>query len=729
MKDILLVGDWLIDEHWLTGIHRSATSSRVGQSHFRGLQSKGCAIHSFCGAGQTASALLRSVDDNGSNQFRIFGIGIWSDSDTDFLSSMLDQKDDIYLTPYRMIYDDVPTPNNNVTLFNISKLLDKETQEQHIGTTNVIRIYQNTGKDVELLQRIDWELELPDEYRHGWINKALFHKLEGGLLEDALDSFSDKFEAIIIKDLCKGTISKYLIRFLVKKYPQIPWYVSTKAWGIKQGSNKLVNDFDRWKPDWLEELTSVDLQLFLIPQIPARNIVDQGEIGYWLTKYETPSIEAMDVIEDFSSLFRKRDKLSLIVLSGGFSVLGVENTSDFLSYMRYEPREKKFPFGLPMASLFFASVVCRMLENHNETIKDTIDSSLEFVKMWTNNEAKRIISPENWKPTKVPIIQKYYKSKTFSAEKDFFDWQIEKKRWKEAHNLYGIIKDEEGGLSFQLWRGMPDLEGYICLSPTKKAIINLLKKELRAFKHLKNRSSKAYLIQASPGSGKSFLISSLAKDTGFQLLSFNISQMLSKRDLLDCFDTIITTQFRKKSEQPIIVFIDEINARIQHEYAYDLFLQPLEDGTFVRAGKTYPIHPFVWIFVGTESSAEMRGNDTKANDFISRLDLPPQTFGSLGSNDTSRENTKTEIVYIGVSLLKQYYPDVQWVSEKVLKTFYEFPKPAIRDIKHFVKAFLNIQYGKVLSDNIPIDWLQVFRSGFDFKAYRSWDEGNLVWLE
>lgn len=728
MKDILLIGDWLIDEHWLTGIHRSATSSRIGQSHFRGLQSPGCAIHSFCGAGQTASALLRSTDENGANQFRIFGIGIWNDSDTDFLSSMLDQEDDIYLSPYRMIYTDTPKPNKNVNLFNISKLIDVKYQE-HIGTTNVIRIYQNTGKNVELLQRIDWELELPYAYRSGWIDEALFNKLKGGLLEEELDSFSSDFKAIVIKDLCKGTVSKYLLRFLAKKYPHTPWYISTKAWGIKPASKKSVDDLERWKPDWLKELSDVDLKLFLVPQIPARNIVDQGEIGYWLTKHETPSVEAMDIVEEFFDLFKKKDKLSLMVLSGGFSVLGVKNASEFISFMRYEPQEKIFPFGLPMASLFFASVVSRMIANENESIKDIIESSLEFTKKWTNNEAKRIITPKNWKPTNVPIIQQPPKSTTLSTEKDLFDWHIEKKRWKQANELYGIIKDEENTLFFQLWRGMPDIEGYICLSPTKKTVINLLKKELRGYKNLKIRNSKAYLIQASPGSGKSFLISTLAKNLGFQLLSFNVSQMLSKQDLLDCFDTIITTQFSKKSEQPIIVFFDEINAKVQHEYVYDIFLQPLEDGTFVRGGKTYPINPFVWIFVGTETSIEMRQNDTKADDFISRLDLPPLTFGTIGPTSKIREYDKTETVYIGVSLLKKFYPDVQWVSEKVIKTFYEFPAPAIRDIKHFVKSFLNIQYGKVLSDNIPVSWLDKFRPEFDLKSYRTWEEGDLVKIE
>jgi|WetSurMetagenome_2_1015567.scaffolds.fasta_scaffold30767_3 hypothetical protein len=39
VKRILVVGDWIVDEHWVTGIHRSPTSSRTGQTHRRALHS------------------------------------------------------------------------------------------------------------------------------------------------------------------------------------------------------------------------------------------------------------------------------------------------------------------------------------------------------------------------------------------------------------------------------------------------------------------------------------------------------------------------------------------------------------------------------------------------------------------------------------------------------------------------------------------------------------------
>jgi hypothetical protein len=205
--------------------------------------------------------------------------------------------------------------------------------------------------------------------------------------------------------------------------------------------------------------------------------------------------------------------------------------------------------------------------------------------------------------------------------------------------------------------------------------------------------------------------------------------MLSKNDILDCFDTIITTQFKQDKDVPIIVFFDEINAKIQNEHVFDMFLSPLEDGTFMRRGKIYPIKPFVWIFVGTQMPSQMGSKGErraiKASDFHSRLDLPALIFTK--KEDESEELKRTEKVYLGVHLLKAFYPDLQNISEKVLRTFHSLPDMEIRELKHFVKAFQNIQYGKVVGSNIPVDWIRTFLSdSFNIDDYDQWQEGPLI---
>jgi hypothetical protein len=58
-KKILVVGDWFVDEHWVMGVHRSATSSRTGHAHYRALHNMSSTVQSFCGAGLTASLLYQ----------------------------------------------------------------------------------------------------------------------------------------------------------------------------------------------------------------------------------------------------------------------------------------------------------------------------------------------------------------------------------------------------------------------------------------------------------------------------------------------------------------------------------------------------------------------------------------------------------------------------------------------------------------------------------------------
>jgi hypothetical protein len=64
-----------------------------------------------------------------------------------------------------------------------------------------------------------------------------------------------------------------------------------------------------------------------------------------------------------------------------------------------------------------------------------------------------------------------------------------------------------------------------------------------------------------------------------------------------------------------------------------------------------------------------------------------------------------ERIYLGASLLCGEYPDVRRVSDLVLRAFLDLPADVqVRDIKHFVRSFSDIQYGEVISKNVPVGW-------------------------
>jgi hypothetical protein len=70
-----------------------------------------------------------------------------------------------------------------------------------------------------------------------------------------------------------------------------------------------------------------------------------------------------------------------------------------------------------------------------------------------------------------------------------------------------------------------------------------------------------------------------------------------------------------------------------------------------------------------------------------------------------RNLLRLEQVYLGASHLRREFPDVRRVSDWVLKAFRDLPmQNRVRDIKHFVKNFVDIQYSEVKSENVPQIW-------------------------
>src|SRR5256885_402470 len=78
---ILVVGDWVVDEHWVAGDHRSASSSRTGITHTRALHDPTCSVRSLCGAGQVAT-ILHQARFTPKTIRRIYGVGLWHPDDS-----------------------------------------------------------------------------------------------------------------------------------------------------------------------------------------------------------------------------------------------------------------------------------------------------------------------------------------------------------------------------------------------------------------------------------------------------------------------------------------------------------------------------------------------------------------------------------------------------------------------------------------------------------------------
>jgi hypothetical protein len=686
---VLVVGDWVVDEHWVTSVQRSQTSSRTGAIHYRVLHRLTSSVESLCGAGRTAS-ILHLAKYCAQPLCRTIGIGMWHRSDTRALSWMLDPTVLQGQTPHR-ITPALPEEAANTILFNLVDVLAVRSKApvdpSLYGTTRVIRQYQQTGDDIELLQRIDWERPVPSDLMPGIDREKM--------LDPDLGPFLDRIgsvDAIVVKDLCKGVISRALIKWLAGRYGPVPWFVSSKA----------------WRPEWLAELEHVALKLLMVPQVAAAKAILKQDPPCWITRSGYASKAALAALDQLAGGFR--EDVMIVVLPNKMTVLArCPAPEDTLGIVQQAAEPKPLAVGVPMASVFFPALTAQLLTAPQNPPAEQLVRALRFTQAWMSHEVGRVSHPEDWSAAGEPRWGEPMADPPKECGRWLeFCWPSGKKAWESAFSRCGTITKTDGRKYLELWRAMTEVDGYVCCVKSKREVLRRLRGELAASCAAAKRVTTACMIIAKPGSGKTYLAHCLARELGMHCLVFNITQMISRLDILDCFDTIATTQARNRSES-ILVFVDEINASLRSERVYDMFLAPLEEGIYVRAGKTFHLDPCAWLFAGTERPVgereAKRGGAEKASDFESRLTVPPLRL--LTESEEEVREARVEKVYLGVALLRAAFPDVRRVTRTVLEVFHALPASTeVRELRHIVRLFENIQYGTVTAENVPFDWLQ-----------------------
>jgi ATPase family associated with various cellular activities (AAA) len=675
--NILVLGDWVVDEHWLVGIHRSRTSTRVGQAHYRSIQNFDSTISALCGAGRTAG-ILSHAHQHKDHAFKVIGVGLWHPGDTHSLESMLDPVAVKGHTPHQIELT-YSTADRRTKLVN----LIAPGRDPEPGTTKVIRLYQQTGSAIKLVERIDWELKPPER---GWFSrKDLINHQE---LKKILAA--NKPTAIVVQDLLKGVISADVIEFLIEQLPEADWFLSSK-------------DF---RPKWREKIPAERIKLIEIPEAATRHALETRELDSWTTKQGIPSKAALTLLDKLGEEF---PNAMLVAVFNDRTVLAHRRKlSEKQGAFWVNRQPDGSPVELPMASVCFATFTANvivgdlaMADASNGTLavhpplEKLVDYSLSFTQEWRTFMRGRLETPLEWEPAMEPQLD-VSAAHTPTVHSTPLRWSDDLKKWNASYNRLGIIT-ENGKQHIELWRAMTEVKNYICIAASKRKILRKILDELEAFKTGRARSC---MMIAAPGSGKSLLARVLAEDHGLCFLEFNITQMISKNDLLDCFDVILTTQFENPSRR-LLVFVDEIDAYLGGEPVYDAFLAPLESGVYRRAGKTFPIEPCFWLFAGTKDPTE-QADARKARDFVSRLTLKPVAM-KMEENDA----WQLENVYLGVTLLRLEFPDVREVSTVVLEVFHNLSMNlSIRELRQFIKDFVDIRSGEVRWSNVPQNWYQ-----------------------
>src|SRR5438552_10458178 len=88
MFDVIIAGDWVVDEYWYLVRQHSEISSHTGFVHYRSSAKPDERILDLCSAGHIARVLFTLRSNPGPN-YRIWGIGDWNHNDTEHLQHLI----------------------------------------------------------------------------------------------------------------------------------------------------------------------------------------------------------------------------------------------------------------------------------------------------------------------------------------------------------------------------------------------------------------------------------------------------------------------------------------------------------------------------------------------------------------------------------------------------------------------------------------------------------------
>jgi len=760
---IIIVGDWAIDEDWVVGPIRSVTSSRVGKLHDRALHQPGDAVEDLCGAGRMTS-ILGNMKVGTQKAFDIYALGLWHPTHDEYLKGLLEPSQRASYNPFERKTFEGLKVCENVRLLNIYRYL-LENKRQKIGTTRIVRIYNKLSGNTVLRQRFDW-LSHSGEYEGGnevWLKE----EKEINYVLDNLNIPPDP-DAIIIKDMGHGVISDAFLVKLATKFSEhdtakkTRWYISSKYWIT-----------DRYK-NFAKKARDINIELLMIPEVSAKSKILDSTIGRWTHSNGFPTYDAFILVDNLRrALGNRYDERNGATLPCGSSPrlkLIIQPDRNVLGAVDYGIQEifthqientELTNQDIPMASIYHSYLSGELIykyyvdsdfrEGYNRAaIIDILRRTLSRTLSEMANEYSKLNNYKKWNPiqnddyalntpdvniditrywSNSSLVPDYGVTHTKTNERD---WSFSKhfKLLKEAHTKLAIVELSNHLKCIQLFHATSEVEGYVSLVNSRKMAIRKLVGEIRKFVNLHESGSEelrnvSALINGSPGDGKTYLVSKIAEMFNMNKVYINITQMSTKADIFDSFLQIATEQ-AMSNKRPIIVVVDEINATIQNQSVYDVFLSPLEEGIYISGNHQLKLSPCAWIFCGTDKADDTRdtGKASKASDFQSRLTLrkPCTLSGLRDSGDSFKQrgsltgvnsqtkrgewlvtpDFRTENVYRGVSMIRQQYSDVEFVSEKVLAAFYSLPESVgNRDIKYFVRSFRDIRYGTVTSHHLP----------------------------
>lgn len=735
--NMLIVGDWVVDENWIVTTEKSPTSSHVGKQQYRSLidDPKG-QILTVCAAG-SSMLMLHGLQDE---RLRLYGLGLWDENDTEFLASLFCSEDVAHQTPLTIqgIRGKVASASkppqcrgggaclfcngvNEKGEYECTRLFSYA--EKDSGTWRVQRVYQKTGaKAPELLHRYDWEIFEDKKPKEGVAQQRVHEKLaEWG-------KKVEKFHSVVIVDHNKGAVTEEVMSELStnKLTRGAKWYARCKdpraEWFRKHkqrmtlvvfGPHNLELEQDPW---FLGDHLSPGALEWLCDKAGGR-MEDRPEPGDRRDLYkvkERPSGAAVTL---------HLDNRAAMLLPKSWPG---EGGDQILVATKYPTRHE---IRVGRHSVLLAALVAlregllrnRLPSGEPSSIrKRTLELALDLTHAWCD-KTQEVLLREFWKNKKYDFRGQYRSALKLPAESQFSvtvqEVDDELRDWSQAHNPRGLGIVESDGTKprLEIWRGWSAIDNIISLVPQRRKEIGSLVQAVKEFEaERRPRRSLSSLIIGGPGWGKSALVERLARSLKMDFVEFNITHLTSIEDLIGCFDNVSSRQ-AQDPDRRLVIFWDEINAEFGGQPTYPYFLSPLWNGTYRRGGQMFTLRPSVWIFAGTRELHRL-----KASDFMSRLNGPivrlrggevPAEEGQAdgtesknGLGDKPREEP-LEQLYMAAALMKRRYPNIRKIERSVLAFFMRGrPCYGLRSMEYVIENMRNVSHDSLMRKNLPKGW-------------------------
>lgn len=641
MQDVLVLGDWFVDENWVTRPSRAERSSVEGGEHTEVCGGPEHRVLAFCGAGRVARHLYwlgranketEAIEHSGKAPFRVFGLGLWSPVDGCRLFKLFHPRYGNRVNPFALTAsvsegeDDLVRELQELHLETLARAMTPATR----ATTRVVRNFVVEGNRVVVDRRSDFEVKkekwsydneklqkvvedlvaarsdaeafarLPTRYYKAFqlhaehdalLEETSFRTREAPSSWTSARGTDGPFPTVVVVDHGHGTLRPDLVHALViggAVAAGTRWYVTTK------------DPDGAWLQDLAQQRDAGMLRLVCTHPKASRDA---------RTRWFVPCVRHPLADRGGARLTRdgrqwldrapwREAELRVALLEHG-AVAAVHGGTEIAAGDPAIAEDLRELVGY--ASTFFARLVARCIEARSiedRAVWSWLVEARKEADSYVRNVVGHFVDIADDRESSGPSVgidTQWPGSPPTPDPKGHL--------WTEKGPLLVLEKGGISGDPIALWRASELVPGYVALDRNKQEGVRALLEGVRRFAGTRpaRRKTWAAMISAPPGAGKSSLVHGLAAVSGMRHHEINITQLLDRAALLRCLQRIATLQ---DAGSPLMIFVDEINATIDGNPVYDVFLSVLEGGTYGTADDVHLLRPAIWLFAGTEGLRE-----------------------------------------------------------------------------------------------------------------------------